>query len=236
MLDEMTAIGSVGVMIGTVILALFTAWLAFTTRKMARATVKLTKQENQQHVDNVRPVCVLEPNDNVKGKDVFHTEIGEKNHTRGVDMHKSSSCTIIFLKCSIRNKGLGPALGLRLITRIIDKHKEFDQIIPSGVIQVGEAWSMIGPQVGTREQRVIPIEIKFGDNYTDTDYTSFRSGLWEIFLEYQDIFGNVYHTKYMKAGNDFFSGCFKGIRPKLGEPPRMPERQEYGSFELGHQI
>ena len=55
---------------------------------------------------------------------------------------------------------------------------------------------MIGPQVGTREQRVIPIEIKFGGDYTETDYTSFQSGLWEIFLEYQDIFGNVYHTIY----------------------------------------
>ena len=61
-LDAITAFGSIGVMIATFILAMFTAWLAFTTREMARSTTRLTQQENQQHVDNLRPICVLEPN------------------------------------------------------------------------------------------------------------------------------------------------------------------------------
>lgn len=245
MLDEMTAIGSVGVMIATVVLALFTAWLAFTTRQMALSTIKLTKQENQQHVDNLRPICVLEPsiteiiNDSGKvlSKGSKMVSIPGRTAFQKQDPYLDSSGSIFFLKGTIVNSGIGPALHLKVIVRILDKFKDLEQSIPSGVIPVGGSWYKSGSidQMGSSIP-IIPIKIKFDISFNETDYSNLEGSGWEIFLEYQDVFGNPYYTKYTKSGDDFFAGCFKGSRPKLGEPPRMLERQEYGPLELGSQI
>ena len=66
---------------------------------------------------------------------------------------------------------------------------------------------------------VVPIQIKFEDKYNYTDFSTIDTGAWEIFLEYKDIFGNDYHTKYTKAGKNFFAGSFKGSRPPLEREP-----------------
>lgn len=46
-------------------------------------------------------------------------------------------------------------------------------------------------------------------------FSTIDTGAWEIYLEHRDIFGNDYHTKYTKAGENFFAGNFKGPRPGL---------------------
>ena len=205
-LDAMTAFGSIGVMIATFILAMFTAWLAFTTSKMARSTTKLTRQENQQHIDNLRPICVLEPNGYRLDNQFFLVK----------DPNSSPSNSMVIMNGSIYNKGLGPATHIKTVLRVLDKNKDFEQAIYSGVIQVGEEWPKF--TIGNMKN-VVPIQIKFEDKYNYTDFSTIDTGAWEIFLEYKDIFGNDYHTKYTKAGKNFFAGSFKGSRPPLETEP-----------------
>ena len=202
-LDEITAWGSVGVTIGTFLLAGVTTWLAVTTREMARSTIKLTKQENKQHIDNLRPICVLEPN----GYRVDNQNFLVK------DPNSSSSLPMVIMNGSIYNKGLGPASHIKIVLRILDKNKDFEQAIYGGVIQVGEEWPKF--TIGNME-KVVPVRIKFNEKYNNSDFQTIDTGAWEIFLEYKDIFGNDYYTKYTKAGENFFAGSFKGLRPPLG--------------------
>jgi hypothetical protein len=201
-LDAITAFGSIGVMIATFILAMFTAWLAFTTREMARSTTRLTQQENQQHVDNLRPICVLEPNGVRLNNQNFLVK----------DPHSTPSNSVVILNGTICNKGMGPATHIKVALRILDKHQDFVQAVYSGVIQVGEEWPKY--TVGNMKN-VVPVQIKFYDKYNDSDFPTIDTGAWEIYLEYKDIFGNDYHTKYTKAGENFFAGNFKGPRPEL---------------------
>lgn len=201
-LNAVSAIGSVGVMIATFILAMFTAWLAFTTREMARSTARLTGQENQQHIDNLRPICVLEPNGVRQNNQNFLVK----------DPNSSLSNSFVILNGTICNKGMGPATHIKVALRVLDKHKDFVQAIYSGVIQVGEEWPKY--TVGNMKN-VVPVRIKFDDKYNSSDFSTIDTGAWEVFLEYKDIFGNDYHTKYTKSGKNFFAGSFKGPRPAL---------------------
>ena len=104
--------------------------MAFTTSEMACSTTRLTKQENKQHVDNLRPICVLEPN-----------EVGLNNQNFLVkDPHSTPSNSVVILNGTICNKGMGPATHIKIALRVLDKHKDFVQAVYSGVIQVGEEW------------------------------------------------------------------------------------------------
>ncbi len=216
-LDIASAVGSIGVMVATFVLAIVTAWMAVATQKMASETKLLQEQENQQRIDNLRPICVLEVNPDLSNisRDLIFKDMRQRQSPRDFyDIWKNDSGSMVFLKCSIHNKGLGPANHVKLVLRIIDKHKDFEQPVLCGVIGAGEQWNR--KENTTYPNCTLAVRIGFDGTYNKSDFSGIVGSHWEIFLEYQDMFGNQYHTKYVKADDGFFSGISKGSRPELG--------------------
>lgn len=216
-LDIASTVGSIGVMVATFGLAIVTTWMAIATQKMASETKLLQEQENQQRIDNLRPICVLEVNPDLSNitRELIFRDMRQRESPRGIyDIWENDSGSMVFLKCSIHNKGLGPANHVKVVLRILDKNKDFEQPILCGVIGAGEQWDR--KEKTTYPNCTLAVRIGFDGAYNKTDFPGIFGSQWEIFIEYQDMFGNEYHTKYVKSDDRFFSGISKGPRPKLG--------------------
>lgn len=162
--------------------AAFTAVMAWYTRKSIAASQAQHRdahwQSERHHQDAFKPVCVLV------------LDGGIDKNTRGdalqLERDLSASYIFFFVKCSIKNVGTGPALKLRLGVRFPDK---------AGYL----IWSEL-PPLGANECNESPlvIPVVLDDAFNETDYQQAPGGLWELWLVYEDVFGNVFHTKHAK--------------------------------------
>lgn len=60
----------------------------------------------------------------------------------------------------------------------------------------------------------ILIPVVFHDNFNRADFAMAQGPLWEIFLEYQDVFGRVFHTRHTKNPQEPWTVCGDGPAPK----------------------
>lgn len=204
--------------IGTLILAALTATMAWYTARMASLTrqaildeqegrresndhfEKTREQDKQHHQDSFRPLLVLTPSDSA---DAFiRKHIVETTH--------SPSIPVVFVNCSLSNIGAGPALNVRLSVRS-DKKKGFGSSRELAPIATNGEF--------TDGEKRIEIPVIYNSSFNDQDFNNLPNGLWLLVLEYQDVFGNMFHTIHSKDLGEPWTRVDRGPAPDL-----MPEQ------------
>lgn len=221
--DEITAISTAIAAAFTAIMAIVTGIMAWYTRKAIKdgqAQRKDTndhfdltrKQDKQHHEDSFRPLLVLTPSDPANAilrKDIVvsydASYLGGTGH-------------FFFVHCSLCNIGAGPALNVRLSVRS-DKKKGFGpirELIP--IAANGEF---------TDGEKRIEIPVIHNSAFNDQDFNNLPNGLWLLVLEYQDVFGNTFHTIHSKDLGEPWTRVDRGPAPDLS--PEQPGLAEHAT-------
>jgi hypothetical protein len=193
-------------------MAIFTAVMAWYTRKAIKDGqaqrqdtnnhFDLTrKQDKQHHEDSFRPLLVLTPSDPADAflrKDIVFS-------------YGNGSVPVVFVHCMLRNIGAGPALNVRLSVRG-DKRKGFGPsrelapIAANGEFMDGE--------------KRIEVPVIYNHGFNASDFNNLPNGLWLLVLEYQDVFGNTFHTIHSKDLGEPWTRVDRGPAPDLA--PEQP--------------
>jgi hypothetical protein len=162
--------------------AVATILMAVATFCVVRQNNKILKNNKKFHEDNLKPICIFVPNG---GIDRFSREnilkcgsIESDNLSRGKYV----------IHGILKNIGNGPAINVKLIISFPDKgYQKINELSPIGKDEI----------LGS-ETDPIHVTVEFSDEFNDTDFNSCAGSSWEIFIEYSDIFGNVFRTSHSK--------------------------------------
>ena len=201
--------------LATSIAAGVTAWMAITTNKSLQQAKKFHEQSvlqvSQHHQNSFRPICVLEnhygPDDPYRRKDYLMVAWCGQNDL------------LISAQLKLKNIGSGPALCVRMILLFPQNNPDagyFVELIPlpangeycneNNYIVEGRGEGPVDSEYGNEKT---PIQIRMTiQNYEDRKF-GFRlptgqereipiDTLWEIVLEYEDVFGNKFHSVHTK--------------------------------------
>lgn len=178
--------------------AVFTAVMAFYTRDAIERGQQqfrgAQQSEDTRHQDAYRPIVVLEPFGGVEAESRSHIVAFDSNSYMG-------SCRLFKIACLVRNVGVGPALNVRLSFRATGKpgYGFTRELVPVGA---GET------QGGTAH--ALEIWVQPTASFNDTDMASASGTDWELVLEYEDVFGNLFHTIHRKNPQVPWTSCGKG--------------------------
>ncbi len=172
------------------------AWEALTaagTIAMAATTVAVILQNRRQHREALQPICVLVPEngtDAVGRRDILQLQ-KEPN-----DPNKYFS-----ICCDLKNIGGGPAVKLRLrVTFWVNTTARFAaELSPLGAHEI-----VAGP---------LRIPVFVGKQFTEAEYGWAPGEGWDLWLEYEDVFGNVFHTRHTKTPQQPWVQIGKGSIP-----------------------
>jgi len=172
-------------------------WEAFTaigTVAMAATTVVVIFQNRRQHRDALRPICVLVPE---KGTDAVGRRDALQLHKEPNDSNKYFS-----IACGVKNIGGGPAVKLRLrITFWVNTTARFEaELSPLGAHE-----TVAGP---------LRIPVFVGNEFTQTEYEWAPGEGWDLWLEYEDLFGNLFHTRHTKTPQQPWVQIGNGLAPR----------------------
>ena len=185
--------------------------LAFATFWMAKKTRDLAVQEERHHQDGAMPVCVLETLDDGGA--------GVKDRMRIIDLYEdpnSASTEVRHYLYKIygilKNIGTGPALKLRIALCFPsdNSYKLSYALSPLGVNETRDPDRIASP-----EPRGVLITLPYGVTSAleaSTITAAFSNG-WCLYLEYEDVFGNPYHTRHSTNINDAWGTFVKGVAP-----------------------
>lgn len=195
-----TALGA----ISTGIAAGFTAWMAYLTR--------LGIQQNvEQHKDGYRPTLVFLPNHGTSEgarMRVLHYAVAQQIPSVGR----------VMLDGAVRNIGVGPAINARITLRI--RGIEGYGPDPLSLPPIGE-----GDLFGKIDDS-IPMPISCGSSFSDTDAQSASGEHWELLLEYEDVFGRVFHTVHSKNPQRSWTAIGRGPAPKGRDPKDVESERQ----------
>ena len=158
-----------------------TIWDAFTaigTVAMAATTGWIILQNKRQHQDALRPVCVLVPDE---GLDQFARRDIVKHYEE-----PNNPTKFFLIHSGVKNIGGGPAVKLRLVMRFSTNPlaKPEVELRPLGANQ-----SISSP---------IRVPAFLHERFNASDYQIAPGDVWELWLVYEDVFGNVFHTRHTK--------------------------------------
>ena len=186
--------------------------LAGTTFCVIRQGQRQREDIERQHRDRFKPVCLLAP---YGGVDAWNR--------RGALLEAmppapdNPSCGTVVIRCVLRNVGVGPALKLRLKFRFLDMNDG-----------TSEPWELSPLGAGeTCGSEAAPLLVPFPihERFNQTDFTMLTGKPWEIWLEYEDVFGKPFHSIHRKAPFDTDPAKFTwttagpGQQPRAGMPP-----------------
>jgi len=63
------------------------------------------------------------------------------------------------------------------------------------------------------EDGMIRVHPPLNDAFNKTDFGTAPSGSWELWLEYQDVYGNVFHSRHPKNSNGPWAVTGSGPAP-----------------------
>ncbi len=158
--------------------------LAIATFVVIKQTVAAKKDEERRHQEQFRPVCVFirpvssDPRDPNEQLIVVNQNI-RPNFNKG----------LLYIKMALRNVGPGTALNVRISLRI-----------PSmGQLHLNryELWPL-APQQIVPQNADWCIPIQLSNKFNQTDFASIEGQRWELILEYEDVFGNTFHSIHRK--------------------------------------
>jgi len=180
------------------------------TLALAGATYAIIRQGQQQrqdaerqHRDRLKPVCVLVP---AGGVDPLNRR-GELVEKRDPSPDNPAFGTLA-IHCALQNVGTGPALNLRIKLRFLDMNgwvTEPWELSPlgAGEIRGGESVPLLMP-------------IRLHDGFNVTDFAQVTGKPWEIWLEYQDVFGKRFQSIHSKSPFDMNPATFGVTTPAPG--------------------
>jgi hypothetical protein len=164
--------------------AIATAASAIFTAVMAATTFWVIRQNTRHHRDSFKPICVLIPEGGVDDP-LFRSGILQIQEPPPADHWPGRGNYA--LRAALKNVGVGPALKIRLEIR----QRGFPEAIASRELApLGREESR-----GSANQPLL-ISTVFRDGFNETDFRFIPNGGWEIWIEYQDVFGKVFHTRH----------------------------------------
>ncbi len=157
-------------------------WDAFTaigTLSMAGTTYWIIRQNKAQHQDELRPICVLVPE--------AGTDAAGRRDILQLHQEPNDPSKYFFIHCGVKNIGSGPAAKLKLrVTFWTNTAARFEaELSPLGANE-----SAAGP---------LRVPVFLGDQFTESEYGWAPGEGWDLWLEYEDVFGNVFHTRHTKT-------------------------------------
>lgn len=201
--------------IATLVAAAYTARMAQLTKRTLIATrdaikesraefVDSAKSTERHHQETYRPILTL------RHPAATATAIAAARQLviSGPRIDDKEDVAIFNIIGRIENIGLGPALVVRMHIRPEGRP------IPQGTFELSPVKAG-----GTLENRTYQLLFYLAHNFNAEDAKRLPGGLWQIVLEYQDVFGNEFHTTHFKSAFMPWTSACKGRAPD-----RIPER------------
>ena len=186
--------------------------MAVTTFVVIRQAMRQQYATEQQHRDRFQPICVLVPFSGVdplnrRGELIEKIDPSPENPSFGT----------LAIKCVLRNLGRGPALELRIKLRFLDMDGWTTEPWELAPLGAGEAR-------GTENSPLlVPVRIHEKEPLNPTDFSQVAGKLWEIWLEYQDVFGgrfcSVHHKRPVRME--------EGLKPLSGSAEEAGQHFKY---------
>ena len=181
--------------------------LAGATFCVIRQGQRQRAETERQHRDRFKPICLLSP---YSGVDVWNRRAALIDATSPTA--DNPSCGTVIIRCWLRNVGVGPALKLRLKFRFLDMDgwtSDPWELSPLGASEV-------------RGSEGVPLQMPFklNESFNQTDFSMLAGKPWEIWLEYEDVFGRQFQSVHRKApfNSDPSTFTWKAIGP--GREPK----------------
>ena len=200
-----------GLLIVGTLTAVGTIGLAFATFWMAKKTRDLAVQEERHHQYGAMPVCVLETLGDGGG--------GVKDRKQIIELSEDPKFVstpvrhfLYKIKGILKNIGTGPALKLR-VTLCFPSDNSYKISYPLSPLGVNETRDPA--KIGSSALWGVFITLEYGatsDSEVSTINSTFSKG-WCLYLEYEDVFGNPYHTRHSTNTNDAWGTFVKGAAP-----------------------
>jgi hypothetical protein len=197
--------------IGTALAAVFTAVMAWFTRKAITEGqqqrqeasdhfAKTREQDKQHHQDTFRPLLVLMPSSIANTLDRQDL----------MSCYHQGNLGVATIKCVVKNIGTGPAVNIRMDVRP-DRRIDYG---PSREFVPLAANEVISDAPGQ-----IEIPVRLGPVFNEADLRDLPNGSWVLALEYEDVFGNTFYTLHSKSRRDPWSQLGRGYAPDTTPPP-----------------
>lgn len=163
---------------------LWEAATAIGTVAMSAFTYGVIRQNRQQRQDAARPILLLTPFDGV----VPASRSGLLGPRSIVSPSENTHSYQI--SCALSNVGVGPALHVRLQLRFMnrDDYGISRELAP---LAAGEARG--------DAQHPLSLPVTLSTSFHETDFALAAGTGWTMVLEYQDVFGNRFHTLHASA-------------------------------------
>ena len=193
--------------VGTIALAIATFRVIQQGRQLREDAAQQRQDTERQHCDRFKPVCLLAPYGGVdawnrRGELIEATPPAPEN----------PSCGTVAIRCVLRNVGVGPALKLRLKFRFLDMNG-----------WTSEPWELSPLGAGeTCGSEAAPLLVPFPihERFNQTDFAMLTGKPWEIWLEYEDVFGRQFQSIHRKAPFDTDPAMFTWTTAGPSQQPK----------------
>jgi len=178
------------------------------TAVMAGMTWRAIADSRKHHKDEYRPILVLVLADGVDPPRRDTVIRPEKSPTDGGSGYYLVGVTL-------KNIGRGPALNCRMTIR-------FQGIqgygVTRGLSPVGAGGEF------ESDGQPLRIPVNFGPGFNDMDFRMGPAAGWQILLEYEDLFGQVFHTVHRSDPRVSWTALGQGRAPKGGSAETQAEK------------
>jgi hypothetical protein len=178
--------------------SLATAGSAVFTAFMAGMTWRAIADGRKHHKDEFRPILVLAPADGVDPARRDTVVRPEKSSADGAPAYALSGVVL-------KNIGRGPALNCCMTIRF------------QGIEGYGVTRSLSPVQAGAEYEsdgRPLHVTVSLDRDFNDTDFEIAPRAGWQIFLEYEDLFAQVFHTVHRSDPRVPWTALESGPIPK----------------------
>lgn len=149
--------------------------MAITTGVVIRQNTRQRQEIARQHQDSFRPICILVPDE---GQDAVARRDIVKCHEEPTNPFKYLS-----IKASVKNIGCGPALKLSITVCSLQN----PVLRPQAELE----------PLGSKQRVESPIKVQVFENNIG-NFQAVPGNVWELWLTYEDVFGNIFHTRHSK--------------------------------------
>lgn len=200
------------------------AWVMLTaagTLALATATFLVIKQDQnlrddaeqqrqdteRQHRDLQKPICLLAPYSNVDPGSQRRDLVQRRD-----PLPENPGLGRVAILCTMKNIGPGPALKLKLRFRFLAMDGWMTEPWELAPLGAGEQYG------NPTDQLIVPIHVdnRFGSAIAHL----FTGEPWEIWLDYEDVFGQKFQTAHSMMSFNPDPATFTWTTPPEGEQPR----------------
>lgn len=188
------AIATAIMAVATAISVIFSARMSRYTKKLAIRNKELIEQNERHHMDDERPVLVIEHDANIEyyeNRNIISILEGFENDCSKAIVNNYAK---FIVNGALKNIGRGTALNPLIVVRFEGgSAKEIKADFPS--LASGSSLPM----------GVVDFHASFDSEFLDqnnkfkaTEYQTATGQSWEIFIAYHDIYGHAYYTRHPK--------------------------------------